>query len=61
MKLLVAPELTRIFLLVIARDVQKETGIFILRRHVLYTDRQHISRRALPQTVGFERFKNPVS
>src|ERR1700761_8730993 len=60
-KLSVAPESTKIHLSVIARDVQKETGIFILRRRVLYTDRQHISRRALPQTIGFERFKNPVS
>ena len=61
MKLSVAPESTKIRLSVIARDVRKETGIFILRRHVLYTDRQHISQRALPQTVGFERFKNPAS
>ena len=61
MKLSVAPESTRIRLSVIARDVRKETGIFILRRRVLYTDLQHISRRALPQTVGFERFKNPAS
>ena len=60
-KLSVAPESTKILLLVIAREVRKETGIFILRRRVLYTDRQQISRRALPQTVGFERFKNPVS
>src|ERR1700761_2348545 len=60
-KLSVAPESTRIRLSVIAREVRKETGIFILRRRVSYTDRQHISRRALPQTVGFERFKNPVS
>src|SRR6201996_9709042 len=43
MKLSVAPESTRIFLSVIAREVRKETGIFILRRRVLYTDRQHIS------------------
>ena len=61
MKLSVAPESTKILLSVIARDVRKETGIFILRRRVLYTDRQHISRKALPQTVGFERFKNPAS
>ena len=61
MKLSVAPESTRIRLSVIARDVRKETGIFILQRRVLYTDRQRISLRALPQTVGFEHFKNPVS
>src|ERR1700761_6121749 len=61
MKLSVTPESTKILLSVIAREVRKETGIFILRRRVLYTDRQQISRRALPQTVGFERFKNPVS
>ena len=61
MKLSVAPESTKILLSVIAQDVRKETGIFILRRRVLYTDRQHILRKALPQTVGFERFKNPVS
>ena len=61
MKLSVAPELTKIRLSVIARDVRKETGIFILRRRVLYTDRQHISRRALPQTIGFERFKDSAS
>ena len=60
-KLSVAPESTKMRLSVIARDVRNETGIFILRRHVLYTDWQHISRRALPQTVGFEHFKNPVS
>src|SRR6201996_7162179 len=42
-KLSVAPESIRIFLSVIAREVRKETGIFILRRRVLYTDRQHIS------------------
>ena len=60
-KLSVAPESTKIRLSVMARDVRKETGIFILQRRVLYTDRQHISRRALPQTVGFERLKNPVS
>ena len=61
MKLSMAPESTRIRLLVIVRDVRNETGIFILQRHILYTDQQHISQRALPQTVGFERFKNPVS
>ena len=61
MKLSVAPESTKLRLSVIARDVRNETGIFILRRRVLYTDRQQISRRALPQTVGFERFKNPAS
>ena len=61
MKLSVAPKSTRIFLLVIAREVQKETGIFILCKCILYTDQQHISRSALPQTVGFERFKNPAS
>src|ERR1700761_7824533 len=43
MKLSVAPESTRILLSVIAREVRKETGIFILRRRILYTDRQHIS------------------
>ena len=43
MKLSVAPESTKIHLSVIEQDVQNETGIFILRRHVLYTDRQQIS------------------
>ena len=54
-------ESTRIFLLVIVQEVQNDTGIFILQGLVLYTDGQHISHSALPQTVGFEHFKNPVS
>jgi hypothetical protein len=61
MKLSVAPESTRILLLVIAREVQNETGIFILHSLVLYTDWHQIAQIALPQTIGSERFKNPPS
>ena len=58
MKLPVAPESTKIFLSAMACRVRNETGTFIERYVVIYTDLQPI---ALAQAVGFERPKNPPS
>ena len=57
MKLFVAPESTKIFLSVIACDIQNETGTFIERYLVIYTESLP---NALTQTVGFEPLENPV-
>ena len=54
----VAPESTKIVLLAVACKVQKETGTFIERYLVIYTDLQPI---ALAQAEGLERPKNPPS
>ena len=61
MKLSVAPESTRIFLSALAYAVRNETGIFILRYRVIYTVLHLSVRMALPQAVGSELFKNPLS
>ena len=53
-----APESTKIVLLAVASKVQKETGTFIERYLVMYTDLQPI---ALAQAKGLERPKNPPS
>ena len=58
MKLSVAPESTKIVLSAVACKVQNETGTFIERYLVIYTDLQPI---ALAQAVGLERPKNPPS
>ena len=58
MKLSVAPESTKIVLSAVACKVQKETGTFIERYLVIYTDLQPI---ALAQAEGLERPKNPPS
>ena len=57
-KLSVAPESTKMVLLAMACKVRKETGTFIERYLVIYTDLQPI---ALAQAVRFERPKNPLS
>ena len=57
-KLSVAPESTKIVLSAVACKVWNETGTFIERYLVMYTDLQPI---ALAQAVGFERPKNPPS
>ena len=57
-KLSVAPESTKIVLLAVACNVRKETGTFIERHLVIYTDLQPI---ALAQAVGLEHPKNPPS
>ena len=57
-KLSVAPESTKIVLSAVACKVQKETGTFIERYLVIYTDLQPI---ALAQAEGLERPKNPLS
>jgi hypothetical protein len=59
MKLSVAPESTSMFLSVIACDVRNETGIFILRYRVRYTELHCSLRIACPQTDGLEFRKNP--
>ena len=53
-----APESTKMVLLAVACKVQKETGTFIERYLVIYTDLQPI---ALAQAEGLERPKNPPS
>ena len=58
MKLSVAPESTKMVLSAVACKVQKETGTFIERYLVIYTDLQLI---ALAQAEGLERPKNPPS
>ena len=58
MKLSVAPESTKMFLLAMACKVLNETGTFIERYLVMYTDLQLI---ALAQAMGFEHSKNPPS
>ena len=58
MKLSVAPESTKMVLSAMACKVQKETGTFIERYLVTYTDLQLI---ALAQAEGLERPKNPPS
>jgi hypothetical protein len=58
MKLSVAPESTKMFLLAMACNVRKETGTFIDRYLVIYTELQPNART---QAVGFEPFKNPTS
>ena len=58
MKLSVAPESTKIVLSAMACKVRKETGTFIERYLVMYTDLQPI---ALAQAEGLERPKNPPS
>ena len=57
-KLSVAPESTKIVLLAVVCKVRNETGTFIERYLVMYTDLQPI---APAQAVGFERPKNPLS
>ena len=59
MKLLVAPESTRICLSALAYAVRNETGIFILRYLARYTVLHLSIRITLPQAVGSEYFKNP--
>jgi hypothetical protein len=59
-KLSVAPESTSMFLSAIACDVQNETGIFILRYRVRYTELHCNLRIARPQADGLELRKNPV-
>ena len=56
--LYVAPESTKMVLSAVVCKVQNETGTFIERYLVMYTDLQLI---ALTQAVGFERPKNPPS
>ena len=58
MKLSIAPESTKIVLLAVACKVREETGTFIERYLVIYTDLQPI---ALAQAEGLERPKNPPS
>ena len=58
MKLSVAPESTKIVLSAVVCKVQKETGTFMERYLVIYTDLQPI---ALAQAEGLERPKNPLS
>ena len=57
-KLSVAPESTKMVLSAVVCKVWNETGTFIERYLVMYTDLQPI---ALAQAVGFERPKNPPS
>ena len=57
MKLSVALESTKIFLLAMACKVLNETCNFIEQYLVIYTDLQAI---ALAQAVGFKRPKNPA-
>ena len=57
-KLSVAPESTKIVLSAVACKVRKETGTFIERYLVIYTDLQPI---ALAQAVGLECPKNSPS
>ena len=57
-KLSVAPESTKMVLSAMVCKVRNETGTFIERYLVIYTDLQPI---ALAQAVGFERPKNPPS
>ena len=57
-KLSVAPESTKIVLSAVACKVWKETGTFIERYLVIYTDLQPI---ALAQAEGLELPKNPPS
>jgi hypothetical protein len=59
MKLSVAPESTSMLLSAIACDVRNETGIFILRYRVRYTELHCNLRIALPQADGLELRKNP--
>ena len=59
MKLSVAPESTRIYLLALAYAVRNETGIFILRYLARYTVLHLSIQMTLPQAVGSEYFKNP--
>jgi hypothetical protein len=59
MKLSVAPESTSMLLSAIACDVRNETGIFILRQRVRYTELHCSLRIARPQTDGLELRKNP--
>ena len=61
MKLSVAPESTRMFLLALVYAVQNETGVFILRQQVIYTVLHLSVWMALPQAVRSELFKNPLS
>jgi hypothetical protein len=56
-KLSVAPESTKMFLSAMACNVQKETGTFIDRYLIIYTELQP---NAHTQAVGFEPFKNPT-
>ena len=58
MKLSVAPESIKMVLSAVACKVQKETGTFIERYLVMYTELQPI---ALAQAEGLERPKNPPS
>ena len=57
-KLSVAPEFTKIVLSAVACKVRKETGTFIERYLVMYTELQPI---ALAQAEGLDRPKNPPS
>ena len=57
-KLSIAPESTKMVLSAMACKVRKETGTFIERYLVIYTDLQPIG---LAQAVGFKRPKNPPS
>ena len=57
-KLSVAPESTKLVLSAVACKVRKETGTFIERYLVIYTDLQPI---ALAQAEGLELPKNPPS
>ena len=57
-KLSVAPESTKMVLSAVACKVRKETGTFIERYLVMYTDLQPI---ALAQAIRFKCPKNPLS
>ena len=57
-EIVLAPESTKMVLLAVACKVRKETGTFIERYLVIYTDLQLI---ALAQAEGLERPKNPPS
>jgi hypothetical protein len=61
MKLSVAPESTRICLLALVYAVRNETGIFILRNRVKYTELHRSIQIALPQAVRSELRQNPRS